>query len=98
MDLGIEVILEMFSKKGLSEIFASITHHPSPNIQRIQSLKVEYIKTIDAVIAFLQGKNPSLARQICAGNFLPEAARFDQLDDMEFAFGSMGIQLSLIHI
>lgn len=98
MDLGIEVILEMFSKKGLSEIFASITHHPSPNIQRIQSLKVEYIKTIDAVIAFLQGKNPSLARQICAGNFLPEAARFDQLDDMEYAFGSMGIQDKAKHL
>jgi len=92
MDLGIEVILEVFSKKGLTQIFSSITHHPSPNNQRIYSLKDDYIKTIDSVIAFLQGKNPSLARQICAGNFLPEAARFDQLDDMEFAFGSMGIQ------
>jgi hypothetical protein len=92
MDLGIEVILEVFSKKGLTQIFSSITHHPSPNHQRIFSLKDDYIKTIDSVIAFLQGKNPSLARQICAGNFLPEAARFDQLDDMEFAFGSMGIQ------
>ena len=92
MDLGIEVILEVFSKKGLTQIFSSITHHPSPNNQRIYSLKDDYIKTIDSVIAFLQGNNPSLARQICAGNFLPEAARFDQLDDMEFAFGSMGIQ------
>jgi hypothetical protein len=92
MDLGIEVILEVFSKKGLTHIFSPNSLHPSPNIQRIYSLKDDYIKTIDSVIAFLQGKNPSLARQICAGNFLPEAARFDQLDDMEFAFGSMGIQ------
>jgi hypothetical protein len=92
MDLGIEVILEVFSKKGLTHIFSPNTLHPSTNIQRIYSLKDDYIKTIDSVIAFLQGKNPSLARQICAGNFLPEAARFDQLDDMEFAFGSMGIQ------
>lgn len=92
MDLGIEVILDVFSKKGLTQLFALKFQHPSPNIQRIYSLKDDYIKTIDSVIAFLQGKNPSLARQICAGNFLPEAARFDQLDDMEFAFGSMGIQ------
>jgi hypothetical protein len=92
MDLGIEVILEVFSKKGLTQLFALKFQHPSPNIQRIYSLKDDYIKTIDSVIVFLQGKNPSLARQICAGNFLPEAARFDQLDDMEFAFGSMGIQ------
>ncbi|MCA1965764.1 MAG: radical SAM protein, partial [Flavobacterium sp.] len=68
------------------------------NSQRIYSLKDDYIKTIDSVIAFLQGKNPSLARQICSGNFLPEASRFDQLDDMEFAFGSMGMQDKAKHL
>ena len=107
MDLGIEVILELFSKKGLADIFSHtersrdaspITHHPSPNTQRIYSLKDDYIKTIDSVIAFLQGKSPSLARQICSGNFLPEASRFDQLDDMEFAFGSMGMQDKAKHL
>jgi len=98
MDLGIEVILEMFSKEGLTEIFLPFTFHPSANIQRIYSLKDDYIKTIDSVIAFLQGKNPSLARQICSGNFLPEASRFDQLDDMEFAFGSMGMQDKAKHL
>jgi hypothetical protein len=108
MDLGIEVILDMFSKKGLTEIFCHIERSrdaDSPNSQlltsnsqRIYSLKYDYIKTIDAVIAFLQGKNPSLARQICSGNFLPEASRFDQLDDMEFAFGSMGMQDKSKHL
>jgi hypothetical protein len=98
MDLGIEVILELFSKEGLAEIFSSITHHPSSNTERIYALKDDYIKTIDSVIAFLQGKNPSLARQICSGNFLPEASRFDQLDDMEFAFGSMGMQDKAKHL
>lgn len=98
MDLGIEVILDMFSKKGLIEIFSPFIHHTTPNTQRIYSLKDDYIKTIDAVIAFLQGKNPSLARQICSGNFLPEASRFDQLDDMEFAFGSMGMQDKAKHL
>jgi hypothetical protein len=107
MDLGIEVILDMFSKEGLTEIFchiersrdsSPITHHPSPNTQRIYSLKDDYIKTIDSTIAFLQGKSPSLARQICSGNFLPEASRFDQLDDMEFAFGSMGMQDKAKHL
>jgi hypothetical protein len=98
IDLGIEVILELFSKERLTQIFSSITHHPSPNIQRIYSLKDNYIKTIDTVIAFLQGKNPSLARQICSGNFLPEASRFAQLDDMEYAFGSMGLQDKAKHL
>ena len=95
MDLGIEVILELFSKEGLESLFevsSSKFQEFEPNSQRIFTLKDDYIKTIDSTIAFLQGKNPSLARQICSGNFLPEASRFDQLDDMEFAFGSMGMQ------
>jgi hypothetical protein len=101
MDLGIEVILELFSKKGLENIFDFETHNPKPtihNLQRIISLKEEYIKTIDVIIAFLQGKNPTLARQICSGNLLPEAARFEQLDDMEWAFGNMGMQDKAKHL
>ena len=39
-----------------------------------------------------------MARQICAGNFLPEASRFEQLDDMEWAFGSMGMQDKAKHL
>lgn len=101
MDLGIEVILELFSKEGLISIFNAVTSSEvemSSNSERIYFLKDDYIKTIDSVIAFLQGKNPSLARQICSGNFLPEASRFDQLDDMEFAFGSMGMQDKAKHL
>ena len=101
MDLGIEVILELFSKEGLESLFQVSGfkfQEFEPNSQRIYSLKDDYIKTIDSVIAFLQGKNPSLARQICSGNFLPEAFRFDQLDDMEFAFGSMGMQDKAKHL
>ncbi len=93
MDLGIEVILELFSKEGLNSIFnASSFQLPTSNLQRIYSLKQDYTNTIDAVIQFLQGKNQTLARQICSGNFLPEASRFQQQDDMEWAFGSMGMQ------
>ena len=101
MDLGIEVILELFSNEGLENLFQVSGfkfQEFEPNSQRIYSLKDDYIKTIDSVIAFLQGKNPSLARQICSGNFLPEASRFDQLDDMEFAFGSMGMQDKAKHL
>lgn len=103
MDLGIEVILELFSKKGLTTIFENATRHPTSitqqaNLQRIQSLQQDYINTIDAVIEFLQGKNQTLARQICSRNFLPQASRFEQLDDMEWAFGSMGMQDKAKHL
>jgi len=98
MDLGIEVILELFSKQGLHHIFNSATQIKSPNSERMLSLQNDYVNTIDSVIAFLQGKNHTLARQICSNNFLPEASRFDQLDDMEWAFGSMGMQDKAKHL
>ena len=105
MDLGIEVILELFSKKGLTNLFhvsgsrfQESGQEISENSQRIFALKEEYIKTIDDVIAFLQNKKPTLARQICSMNFLPEASRFNQLDDMEFAFGNMGLQDKAKHL
>lgn len=92
MDLGIEVILQLFSKQGLSAVFdVPNTNKLSKNAQRIKSLKNEYLLHIEQVVEFLQGKNPTFARQICKDNFLPEASRFDQLADLDWAFGSMGI-------
>ena len=100
MDLGIEVIIDVFSKKELIAMFQSVASDAdlSENTQRIIALKNEYIKTVDSIIAFLQGKNPSLARQICSGNFIPEASRFAQLDDMDYAFGTMGMQDKAKHL
>jgi radical SAM superfamily enzyme YgiQ (UPF0313 family) len=99
MDLGIEVILSIFSSKGLQLLFNKAnTDNLSENTKRILSLSSEYIKTIDTVILFLQGKNPTLALQICQDNFLPEASRFQNLDQMEFAFGSMGTQDKAKHL
>ena len=100
VDLGIEVILELFSKEGLQKIFNKKIDLKkiSENTQRIFALRDEYLKTIDQVILFLQGKNSTLARQICSMNFLPEASRFNQLDDMEFAFGNMGLQDKAKHL
>jgi hypothetical protein len=100
-DLGIEVILKLFSKEGLQNLFDFLTpntQHLTPNTRRIRVLKDEYIKTIDSVIAFLQGKNPTLALQICQEDFLPEASRFAQLEDTDWAFGTMGTQDKAKHL
>ncbi len=101
MDLGIEVILELFSKNGLTNLFDSVNINQtqfSENSQRIYYLRDTYIQTIDAVILFLQNRNPTLARQICSENFLPEASRFAQLEDIEWAFGAMGMQDKAKHL
>jgi hypothetical protein len=98
-DLGIEVILKLFSKEGLVNLFQSNNQQPkTDNCKRILALQDEYIKTIDSVIAFLQGKNPTLALQICQEDFLPEASRFAQLEELDWAFGTMGTQDKAKHL
>lgn len=100
-DLGIEVILELFSSKGLKNLFIQCrlpNENWSENAQRIYALRADYIQTIDSVIAFLQGKNPTLALQICQQYFLPEASRFNQLQELDWAFGAMGTQDKAKHL
>ncbi len=99
-DLGIEVLLQLFSSKGLTEMFGSIhlNESYSDNVQRILALKEEYIHCIDDVIRFLQGKNPTIAALIASRNFLPEAGRFQNTTDLQWAFGAMGIQDKAKHI
>ena len=114
-DLGIEVILALFSKNGLEELFRRIAP-PAPDggaytSEYLSECKVppsgvrglflsdDYIQTIDPVIAFLQGKNPTLSHVICQESFLPEGSRFAQLEeDLDWAFGSMGTQDKAKHL
>lgn len=101
MDLGIEVILELFSEKGLKTIFDIADDNQSiesENAQRIYALKDKYIQSIDSVISFLQGKNLSFARQICSEGYLPQASRFTQLEELDYAFGNMGFQDNAKHL
>jgi len=100
-DLGIEVILAIFSTEGLSQLFDILEESDvalSDNAYRIYSLRETYINTIDPVIRFLQHKNPTLAHSICDGTYLPEGERFAVLEDMEWAFGTMGIQDKARHL
>lgn len=93
-DLGIEVILALFCREGLSKLFDSVpeSNLADENLRRIFQLRHHYIQSIDQVIAFLQGKQPTLSDRIVQRQFLPEASRFDQPEDMVWAFGEMGIQ------
>ena len=93
-DLGIEVILHLFSKEGLKQIFAQAKkqRNLSNNALRIIILEHSYVQIIEEVITFLQHKNPTLAFTICERSFLPEASRFEQIDDLEWSFGTIGVQ------
>ena len=104
-DLGIEVTMELFSMQGLEKLFSTIQAKTessevtlSGNSLRMIALRDTYIQTIDHVIQFLQGKQNTLAHTICTRQFLPEAGRFAQMDDLNWAFGSMGKQDRAKHI
>lgn len=100
-DLGIEVILRLFSKNGLQQLFNQLNESDislSDNAYRIFSLRDDYLHTIEPVIRFLQHKNPTLAHAICDRTYLPEASRFAELEDLEWAFGTMGTHDKARHL
>ncbi len=100
-DLGIEVTVELFSKPGLTALFNKVDAQKAEmteNASRIYTLRQDYIDTIDPVIRFLQGKNPTLAHLICNRSYLPEASRFEHVENLEWAFGTMGTQDKAKHL
>lgn len=93
-DLGIEVMLAILSKPGLTRIFDQAEKFTSlsDNSLRILRLRAQYLQTIAPVIDFLQDKNPTLAYSIAEGEFLPQAGRFEQVEELDWAFGALGIR------
>jgi len=91
-DLSLACILEMLTADGLRKMFDFAKNiNCSANAKKIIQFRVEYIRHIDAVIAFLQGKDNTYAYAINNGA-LPEAKRFNIQQDLEWHFGADGIQ------
>ena len=78
-DLGIDMVLRLFSPGGLSSIFRTLhtQMHDLPR-EAVTMLKAErsYIECIDPVVRFLQGKDPDLAAQLSTRGVLPQGPRF----------------------
>ena len=79
-DVGIEMVLALFSRAGLSRVFDALRERPIESLpgeaRQMLSLARAYVETIDPVIRFLQGRDPTLAARICQGSFLPQGPRF----------------------
>ena len=100
-DLGLQLVLRLFSAAGLQRVFAEIeagNFALSDNATRMLRLQNRYLATIGPVIRFLQNKDLTLAPRICHGRFLPEASRFDNVADLETAFGTMGLTDQARHL
>ncbi|MFT6746575.1 MAG: hypothetical protein ACJAZ2_000916 [Glaciecola sp.] len=101
MDLGIEVILEIFSKKGLKGLFDKAREPKvsySENTVSILENRDAYEKTIDQCISFLQGNNPGITDAILQLSFLPMASRFEHFDNQDWSFTNMEKSKQAKHI
>ncbi|GAB3861535.1 radical SAM protein [Hymenobacter terrigena] len=100
-DMGLQLVLRLFSAAGLQRVFQEIeagNFDLSDNARRMLRLQNRYLATIGPVIRFLQNKDLTLAPRICHGRFLPEASRFDNVADLETAFGTMGLTDQARHL
>ncbi len=90
VDLALGLILKLLSRAGLAELREAFGEHHDA-----------YDATIDRTIAFLQGRDPTLAHRIASRAFLPEGPRFAAInaypdaqdpdaDPLAWAFGSLG--------
>ena len=79
-DVGIEMVLALFSQAGLKRVFDKLRDKPINELpgeaRQMLSLARAYEDTIDPIIRFLQGQDPTLASRICQGTFLPQGPRF----------------------
>ncbi len=89
-DLGIELVLRLFSREGLKEVFGELAERdelPEP-AWRALSLQEHHLDAIDSAIAFLQGRQSGLAPRILETGFLPAGPRMQRAE--LGAFGVMG--------
>ena len=110
-DLALALALELLSAAGLAAMHDELQAQPAasrgPHAQAFLDRYDRYAATVDATIAFLQGRDPTLAHRIASRAFLPEGPRFDALevyvdpeggDPLAWAFGALGVQDRARHL
>ena len=111
-DLALQLVLKIFSQEGLGQVAARMTAIKKSDRSRPASscflnALPRYLSTIDRVIAFLQGRDATLAHRIVSRQYLPEGPRFASLDayvdedggdPLGWAFGALGMQDRAKHL
>src|SRR6476646_4704926 len=107
-DLALALVLQLFSREGLGALHdaakAQSEGERSVQVRHFLGAYSRYAATIDAAIAFLQGRDATLAHRINTRQFLPEGARFESLaayegdDPLAWAFGALGLQDRARHL
>ena len=91
-DLALGLALTLLSTSGLRAVHAKV--QALPDAQHTASTRAfhaqagRYVSAVAPAIAFLQGKDPTLAHRIAGRAFLPEGPRFQALWAYGQAFGT----------
>ena len=79
-DAALMLALRLFSRSGLKQVKKAISPRTrSQSVRHFLRHATEYSATIDPIIHFLQGKDPTLAWRIASRQFMPEGPRFKAL-------------------
>lgn len=110
-DLALALVLGFFTPQGLLEIKGQALKLPEENLSASVNFFLDYFadyqSTIALAIAFLQGRDSTLAHRINSRTLLPEGPRFLSLDSYEeeeggdslaWAFGALGSQDRARHL
>ena len=115
-DLALGLVLALLSAEGLRQIRQAVQALPgaqrADRVQAFDDRFEHYAATIEPTIAFLQGRDSTLAHRIAGRQFLPEGARFAALDayidpddpegdggdPLAWAFGALGQQDRARHL
>jgi hypothetical protein len=110
-DIALKLVLTLFSPAGLEAMRAEAQKQPvkkrSVTVNGFLAHFSRYLATVTPVVAFLQGRDPSIGHRICGRQFLPEGPRFASLDNyiddeggdpLAWAFGSLGVQDRARHL
>jgi radical SAM superfamily enzyme YgiQ (UPF0313 family) len=109
VDLALALMLQLFSREGLASLHERVgaVAGRTRAVQQFEAEYERYLATIAPTIAFLQGRDPTLAHRINGRQFLPEGPRFASLeayvdedggDPLAWAFGSLGLQDRARHL
>ena len=71
-DAAIELFLKIFSRAGLQRVIAAM-QGDAESVVFVREHAERYVTTIDAVVRFLQNKDPGLAPRITARDRCPRA-------------------------
>jgi radical SAM superfamily enzyme YgiQ (UPF0313 family) len=107
-DLALALVLRLFSRTGFERLLTAVRAAPqTPTLTHFVHAFERYVATVEPVIAFLQGRDSTLAHRINTRQFLPEGPRFAALDHylpdededpLAWAFGALGLQDRARHL